>query len=177
MQKVVFGAGCFWCVEAVFQRLRGVISVTPGYAGGERDHPNYYAVANGTTGHAEVIEIVYNPEVISFEILLSVFFAFHDPTTLNRQGNDVGTQYRSAIFYTTLEQKEESVRFIENLEAEKTFANKIVTEVQPLEKFFEAESEHKSYYNNNQDQPYCQFMIDPKIAKLRTKFLHLLKDV
>lgn len=176
MQKVVFGAGCFWCVEAVFQRLRGVISVTPGYAGGEKDNPNYYAVANGTTGHAEVIEVAYDSKVISFDILLSVFFAFHDPTTLNRQGNDVGTQYRSAIFYTTFEQKEESVRFIENLEAEKTFANKIVTEIKPLEKFFEAESEHKNYYNNNQDQPYCQFMIDPKIAKLRTKFSHLLKD-
>lgn len=176
MQTVVFGGGCFWCVEAVFQRLRGVESVTPGYAGGEQDNPNYYAVANGGTGHAEVIQVVFDPSLISFETLLNVFFAFHDPTTLNRQANDVGTQYRSVIFYTTPEQKLESEKFIAQLESDKVFSNKVVTEVKPLEKFFEAEDYHKNYYNNNADQPYCQFMIDPKIAKLRAKFSHLLKS-
>lgn len=174
-QKVVFGAGCFWCVEAVFGRLKGVSSVLPGYAGGKTKNPNYYSVAGGNTGHAEVIEVVYDPAVVSFDTLLSVFFAFHDPTTLNRQVNDIGTEYRSAIFYTTPDQKQEAEKFIEKLEEEKTFANKIVTEVVPLDTFYEAEDYHKNYYENNQDQPYCQFMIDPKIAKLRSKFSHLLK--
>jgi len=174
-ETIVFGGGCFWCVEAVFQRLKGVVSVISGYTGGEMKSPNYYAVAGGSTGHAEVIRVEYDPEVISFDTLLSVFFAFHDPTTLNRQGNDVGTQYRSAIFYTTLEQKGEAEKFIQKLEEEKTFSNKIVTEVVPLDTFYEAEEYHKNYYDNNPDQPYCQFMIDPKIAKLRAKFSHLLK--
>ncbi len=173
-EKIVFASGCFWCVEAVFQRLKGVTSVLPGYAGGNTKNPNYYAVSGGNTGHAEVIQVVYQPEIVSFETLLSVFFAFHDPTTLNRQGNDIGSQYRSAIFYTTEHQKQEAEKFIEKLEEEKTFTNKIVTEIQPLNTFFEAESYHKDYYNNNSDQPYCQVMIDPKIAKLRTSFSHLL---
>ena len=174
-ETIVFGGGCFWCVEAVFQRLNGVSSVLPGYAGGSMPNPNYYAVAGGKSGHAEVIQVVYDPDVVTLDTLLSVFFAFHDPTTLNRQGNDVGTQYRSAIFYTTPEQKEEAEKFIQTLEEEKTFSNKIVTEVAPLDKFYEAEEQHKNYYDNNSDQPYCQFMIDPKIAKLRAKFSHLLK--
>ncbi len=174
-QTIVFGGGCFWCVEAVFQRLKGVSSVLSGYAGGETKNPNYYSVSGGNTGHAEVIQVVYDPQVVSFEVLLSVFFAFHDPTTLNRQGNDMGTQYRSAIFYTTENQKQEAEKFIQKLEEEKTFANKIVTEIKQLDTFYEAESYHKNYYDNNQDQPYCQIMIDPKIAKLRSKFSHLLK--
>lgn len=175
-EQIVFGGGCFWCVEAVFQRLKGVVSVVSGYAGGEGKKPNYYAVAGGETGHAEVIQVIYDPGIISFDILLSVFFAFHDPTTLNRQGNDVGSQYRSSIFYTTPEQKEQTEKFIQKLEEEKTFANKIITEVEPLDTFYEAEGYHQNYYNNNADQPYCQFMIDPKIAKLRSKFSHLLKE-
>lgn len=176
MQTIVFGGGCFWCVEAVFKRLRGVVSIRSGYAGGATENPSYYDVVEGDTGHVEAVELVFDSEVISFDILLSVFFAFHDPTTLDRQGNDVGTQYRSMIFYTREEQKVEAENFIKKLEEDKVFINKILTEIKPLDKFFPAEDYHQNYYDTNPDQPYCQLTIDPKIAKLRAKFLHLLKE-
>lgn len=175
-EKIVFGGGCFWCVEAVFQRLRGVESVVSGYAGGEKENPSYYAVAGGESGHAEVIQVEFDARVIQLEDLLAVFFSSHDPTTLNRQGNDIGSQYRSVIYYTTPEQKEAVEQFIQKLENEKTFSSKIVTEIEPLQKFFVAEGYHQNYYNQNREQPYCQVIIDPKIAKLRKQFSHLLKN-
>ncbi len=175
-QSIIFGGGCFWCVEAVFQRLKGVESVVSGYAGGEKDNPSYFAVSSGNTGHAEVIRVEFDPSVIPFETLLSVFFSSHDPTTINKQGNDVGEQYRSAIFYITENQKLESERFIQQLTEEKVFSRPIVTELKPLGKFFPAESYHQNYYNENKEQPYCQIIIEPKLAKLRAKFAHLLKE-
>ncbi len=174
-QTIVFGGGCFWCVEAVVQRLKGVESVISGYSGGEKENPSYIAVSSGTTGHAEVVKVEFDPAIISLDTLLSVFFSSHDPTTIDRQGNDVGPQYRSAIYYTSEEQKKEIEKFIQNLEDEKTFSGKIVTEVQPLKNFYPAEEYHQNYYNQNKEQGYCQFVIDPKIAKLRAKFSHLLK--
>lgn len=175
-QVAVFGGGCFWCTEAVFERLRGVISVISGYAGGQMDKPSYEDVSSGRTGHAEVIRVEYDPSQIQYSDLLNVFFAMHDPTTLNQQGNDVGTQYRSTIFYTTVEQKTGAEKYIENLESENVFSAPIVTEVKPLDKFFEAEKYHQEYYKNNSNKPYCQVVIDPKIAKLRQKFVKLLKE-
>ncbi|PJE51139.1 MAG: peptide-methionine (S)-S-oxide reductase [Candidatus Yanofskybacteria bacterium CG10_big_fil_rev_8_21_14_0_10_36_16] len=171
-QTVVFGGGCFWCTEAIFKSLKGVISVLPGYAGGTTDNPTYEDVCTGITGHAEVIKIEYNPETISFDDLLTVFFSTHDPTTPNRQGADVGTQYRSAIFYTTGEQKEESEKFIEKLNES---GPKIVTEITKLDKFFEAEDYHKDYYSKNTSDSYCQVVINPKLEKLKKRFSELLK--
>jgi peptide-methionine (S)-S-oxide reductase len=176
MQRVAFAGGCFWCIEAIFKRLRGVVSIESGYAGGHTDTPSYYDVVDGETGHVEAVELVFDTEFISFDILLSVFFAFHDPTTLDRQGNDVGTQYNSVIFYTREEQKIEAENFIKKLEEEKIFIHKILTKIKPLEKFFKAEDYHQNYYDTNPNQPYCQLTIDPKIAKLRAKFSHLLKE-
>src|SRR3989338_3543119 len=177
MQRVAFAGGCFWCVEAVLKRLRGVVSLTSGYAGGRTENPTYYDVVDGNTGHVEAVELIFDSQIVSFDILLSVFFAFHDPTTLDRQGNDVGAQYRSMIFYTTEGQKVEAENFIKKLEKERVFVNKILTEVKALDKFFKAEEYHQNYYETNPNQPYCQLTIDPKIAKLRAKFSHLLKDV
>lgn len=174
-ERVVFGGGCFWCTEAVFQRLRGVISVTPGYAGGQTDNPSYYQVVMKRTGHAEVIEVVYNPQVITFKDLLGVFFGSHDPTTLNRQGNDFGEMYRSVILYTTPEQRYQAQEFIENLAQEQVFDNPIVTAIESLTAFYEAEADHKNYYNQNIQNAYCQVVISPKLAKLRAQFAHLLK--
>jgi len=156
----VFGGGCFWCGEALFQRLRGVQSVTSGYSGEPR---------------AEVIKLEYNPEVISYDTLLSVFFSTHDPTTLNRQGADVGEQYRSAIFYATDQQRKEAEQFIKKLTEDKVFKNPIVTEIKPLDNFNQAEEYHQEYYNRNKNAPYCQLVIDPKIQKLQQKYIHLLK--
>lgn len=175
LETAVFGGGCFWCTEAIFQRLRGVESVESGYAGGHVDNPTYEQVSEGDTGHAESIRIEFDPSRIKYEDLLNVFFATHDPTTLNRQGNDVGTQYRSAIFYVNEEQKKAAEEFIKQLESEKVFDDPIVTEVAKLSKFWPAESYHQRYYNNNQSKPYCQFVISPKIGKLRQKFTPLLK--
>jgi peptide-methionine (S)-S-oxide reductase len=176
MQRVAFAGGCFWCVEAVFKRLRGVVSVESGYAGGFTENPSYYDVVEGNTGHVESVELVFDEEFISFDVLLSVFFAFHDPSTLDRQGNDVGTQYNSVIFYTREEQKIEAEKFIQKLEEDKVFINKILTKIKPLEKFFPAEDYHQNYYDINSNQIYCQLTIDPKIAKLREKFSYLLKE-
>lgn len=176
IQTAVFGGGCFWCTEAIFQRLRGVTSVTSGYSGGHVANPTYEEVSEGTTGHAEAIKIEFDPEQISYKDLLNVFMSTHDPTTKDRQGNDVGTQYRSSIFYMTDEQKNIADNYIKELTEEKIFSRPIVTEVKTFDKFYEAESYHKNYYNQNSNQPYCQFVIDPKIAKLRAKFAPLLKD-
>jgi len=172
----VFGGGCFWCTEAVFGELKGVISVTPGYAGGNAptgaQKPTYEEVCSGKTGHAEVTKIEYDPEKISYADLLTVFFATHDPTTPNRQGNDVGTQYRSIILYTTDKQKSKAEKFIEKLNES---GEKVVTEIKPLEKFYEAENYHKKYYENNSSASYCQVVISPKLEKLKEKFNELLK--
>lgn len=174
-RTAVFGGGCFWCTEAIFQRLKGVEDVVSGYSGGEIDNPSYEQVSGGNTGHAEVIKIEYDPSLISFQDLLNVFFATHDPTTVNRQGNDVGTQYRSAIFFAEPEQKAEAESFIKKLEEEKVYDDPIVTQISPLGKFYPAEDYHQKFYNNNSQYPYCTFVIDPKVAKLREKFKHLLK--
>ncbi len=170
----VFGGGCFWCTEAVFGQLKGVVSVMPGYAGGQIANPTYEQVSSGTTGHAEVIRIQYDPEKIAFKDLLTVFFATHDPTTLNRQGNDIGTQYRSVIFYTTEAQKQAAEEFIKKLNDDPK-SKPAVTEVKPLQAVYEAEDYHKQYYERNKDQPYCQLVISPKMEKLHKRFSELLK--
>ncbi|MBI1839091.1 MAG: peptide-methionine (S)-S-oxide reductase MsrA [Candidatus Colwellbacteria bacterium] len=171
-QVAVFGGGCFWCTEAVFSELNGVISVMPGYAGGKTKNPTYEEVCSGITGHAEVTRVEFDPEMISYGDILTVFFATHDPTTLNRQGNDIGTEYRSIILYTSDEQRIEAEEFIKNFNES---GPKIVTELKPLESFYEAEETHKQYYLKNQSQPYCQVIINPKLNKLRGKFDKLLK--
>lgn len=176
LKTAVFGGGCFWCTEAVFERLKGVESVESGYAGGNMDTPTYEQVSSGNTGHAEVIKVEFDPEMIKFEDLLNVFFSSHDPTTLDRQGNDVGTQYRSAIYYSDDEQKTQAEKYISELDNSGTFDQPIVTELKKLEKFFPAEKYHQKFYDNNRQYPYCTFVIDPKITKLRQKFAHLLKE-
>ncbi|HTY55951.1 MAG TPA: peptide-methionine (S)-S-oxide reductase MsrA [Candidatus Binataceae bacterium] len=174
-EVAVFGGGCFWCTEAVFERLKGVISVKPGFAGGTTENPTYPQVCTGTTGHAEVSRVEYDPQQISYNDLLTVFFATHDPTTLNRQGADVGTEYRSIIFYTAEEQKREAEAFISQLQKSDPTGRPIVTEVRPLTKFYEAEDYHHEYYRNNPYAPYCQVVISPKMEKLNKKFDTLLK--
>jgi peptide-methionine (S)-S-oxide reductase len=175
LATAVFGGGCFWCTEAIFTRLKGVESVESGYSGGHTNNPTYEQVSAGNTGHAEAIRIEFDPSVMQYADLLNVFFATHDPTTLNRQGGDVGEQYRSAIFYTTPVQKQEAEEFIKKLEDEGTFDDPVVTEVAALNNFWPAESYHQRYYEQNRDKTYCQVVINPKIAKLRTKFGSLLK--
>jgi peptide-methionine (S)-S-oxide reductase len=174
-QTIVFGGGCFWCTEAVFQRLKGVKEVKPGYANCNIENPSYEEVASGQSGCAEAAHVVYNPEQISLSVLLDVFFSSHDPTTLNRQGHDVGTQYRSGVYYTSEDQKKEIMDYIHQLERDEVFKNPIVTEVEPLKNYYEAENYHLNYYNNNRNAPYCQVVIDPKIKKLKEKFAPLLK--
>ena len=174
LQTAVFGGGCFWCTEAIFTRLRGVKTVASGYAGGSTANPTYEQVSRGNTGHAEAIQIEFDPQAISYGDLLNVFFATHDPTTPNRQGNDVGPQYRSAVFYASPAQRDEAQAFIAQLTQEGIYNAPIVTEISPLDKFWPAESYHKRYYENHSDQPYCRLVIDPKIAKLRAKFAPLL---
>ena len=172
----VFGGGCFWCTEAVFDELRGVQSVVSGYAGGTTKSPTYEHVCSGQTGHAEVIKIEFDPSQISFRDLMTVFFATHDPTTLNRQGNDTGTQYRSAILYANEEQKQQAATFIQELEAAKTFKNPVVTTLEPLAEFYPAEDYHQKFYANNPYQAYCQYTIPPKMNKLHKQFSQLLKS-
>jgi peptide-methionine (S)-S-oxide reductase len=174
-ETAVFGGGCFWCTEAIFTRLRGVESVESGYAGGTTENPTYEQVCRGNTGHVEAIKIEFDPSVVSYKDLLNVFFATHNPTTLNQQGNDIGTAYRSAVFYTSEDQRDQVKRFIEQLDNDGTFEDPIVTEVSPLTKFYPAESYHQRYYEQNESKPYCSFVISPKIAKLRAKFAPLLK--
>lgn len=175
-ETVVFGGGCFWCTEAVFKMLRGVNQVEPGYAGGQSSHPTYEAVCEGGTGHAEVIKIDYDPSQIAFRDLLTVFFASHDPTTLNRQGNDIGTQYRSIILYTTEGQKTEAEKFIAELNNSHPDGAPITTELKPLVQFFPAEDYHHDYYAQNQRQGYCQIVINPKLEKVQKQFAELLKS-
>lgn len=170
-----FGAGCFWCVEAVFQNLEGVQSVTSGYSGGSVANPTYKEVCNGTTGHAEVCQIVYNPQKISFETLLEAFWGTHDPTTLNRQGNDVGTQYRSAIFYHSEEQKKTAEEYKAQLNKSGAWDKPLVTEIVKFEKFYPAEDYHQNYFNENGQQSYCQFVIRPKVEKFKKQFKDKLK--
>ena len=167
--------GCFWCLEAVYLELRGVLGVQSGYAGGHVPHPSYELVCSGTTGHAEVVQVAFDPDEISYRDLLDVFFTIHDPTTLNRQGNDVGTQYRSAIFYHSPEQRAEAERTIAELAAEKVWDDPIVTEVLPLQEFFPAEAYHRDYFRLHPDQAYCRAVIAPKVAKARKAFLEKLK--
>jgi len=176
LEAATLGAGCFWCVEAVFDDLKGVEDVVSGYAGGHTENPTYRQVCDGTTGHAEVARITFDPTVVSFKEILQVFFAVHDPTTLNRQGNDVGTQYRSAIFYHDETQKHIAEEVIKEVTAEGVYDHPIVTEVVPLEKFWPAEDYHQEYFANNPNQPYCIGVVAPKVAKFRKKFLEKLKS-
>lgn len=169
-EVATFAGGCFWCQEAVFQPLRGVEQVVSGYIGGRMPNPSYQAVCSGMTGHAEAIQLTYDPAVISYRDLLELFFAFHDPTTLNRQGPDEGTQYRSAIFYHSAGQKADAERVIRELEAAGTFDGPIVTQVVPADTFYPAEQYHQDYYRNNPDKAYCRAMITPKVAKLRLQY-------
>lgn len=171
-----FAAGCFWCVEAQFLQLKGVKKVEPGYTGGYLKNPTYKQVSSGTTGHAEACNIIYDPKEISFDELLAAFFTAHDPTQLNRQGNDVGTQYRSAIFYRNSVQKEKAEYYIKKLNSEKVYPSNIVTVVEPLSIFYAAEDYHKDYYNNNPDQPYCKYVIQPKLEKFKKVFKGKLKN-
>jgi len=174
-EVATLAGGCFWCLEAVFDQLRGVVSVESGYMGGKVENPSYSAVCTGRTGHAEVVQITYDPTQVSFQDLLDVFFVIHDPTTLNRQGNDVGTQYRSAIYYHTPEQKDVADKVITALNAERRWNNPIVTEVTPASKFYIAEDYHQEYFANNGREGYCQVVIAPKVAKFRKYYMEKLK--
>ncbi|MCA8999467.1 MAG: peptide-methionine (S)-S-oxide reductase MsrA [Planctomycetaceae bacterium] len=174
-QLATFGGGCFWCTEAVFQSLRGVRSVTSGYAGGETENPTYKEVCTGTTGHAEVIRVEFAPNEISYRDLLEVFFATHDPTTLNRQGNDIGTQYRSVVFAHNGQQADTAEEMIRELDQSGEFPSPIVTEVMPLTNYFPAEDSHQDYFERNPEQSYCQFVVSPKVDKFRRKFAARLK--
>ena len=167
--------GCFWCLEAVYDELKGVESVESGYMGGKTENPSYEAVCSGQTGHAEVVQIGFDPKIVSFKEILEVFFVIHDPTTLDRQGNDLGTQYRSAIFYHSAEQKAAAEQVIANLNAGKIFGDPIVTEVASASKFYLAEDYHQEYFRRNPAQPYCAFIVRPKLAKFRKHFLEKLK--
>ncbi len=173
--KATFGAGCFWCTEAVFLNVKGVEQVVSGYAGGKVKNPTYEQVSTGNTGHAEVTQITYNPTVISYEELLEIFWNTHDPTTLNRQGADVGTQYRSAIFYRTEEEKKTAQAYKTQLDKSGIFKGSIVTEIAPLEDFYLAENYHQNYYALNPNQGYCQYVIRPKVEKFRKQFAGKLK--
>jgi peptide-methionine (S)-S-oxide reductase len=175
LQTATLAGGCFWCLEAVYDELKGVHSVESGYAGGHVDNPSYGAVCSGTTGHAEVVQIKFDPNVVSYRDLLNVFFTIHDPTTLNRQGADVGTQYRSAIFYHDEEQKKVAEEVIRDLNVQKIWDNPIVTEVTKFDKFYVAEDYHQEYFARNTYQPYCQVVVAPKVAKFRKHFLEMLK--
>lgn len=171
----IFAGGCFWCTEAVFQRLKGVENVVSGYTGGTIKNPAYREICTGRTGHAEAIQITFNAQLISYDELLEVFFATHNPTTLNQQGNDKGTQYRSAVFYNNPNQRSKAEAFIKVLDSSLAFEDKIVTEVTAASVFYEAEQEHQDYYNNNQSQLYCQIVISPKVNKLKTYFQNKTK--
>lgn len=173
---ITFGAGCFWCTEAVFLGVKGVEKVVSGYSGGKIKNPAYREVCTGNTGHAEVTQITYNPSVVSYETLLEVFWNTHDPTTLNQQGADIGTQYRSVIFYNSEEEKSIAEAYKKQLDTAGTFKNKIVTEISPLVNFYPAEQDHQNYYALNPNQGYCQFVVRPKVEKFRKQFGTLLKD-
>ena len=165
MNSAIFGAGCFWCIEAIFSQLNGVSEVISGYTGGNIPNPTYEQICSGTTNHVEVCKVIYNPEIISYEKLLKVFFEIHDPTTLNKQGNDIGTQYRSAIFFTDNKQESLAIKFKKSLDDSNAFPSPIITEITKLDVFYDAEEYHQDYYKNNQNQPYCKFVIKPKLDK------------
>lgn len=175
-ETATLGGGCFWCTEAVYKELQGVVNAKPGYSGGTVKNPGYREVCTGRTGHAEVVQITFDPSVVSFSEILEVFFMTHDPTTLNRQGNDVGTQYRSAIFYHSEKQKETAEKVIRLFNEEKVYNNPIVTEVTAFSAFYPAEDYHVDYFENNPNQPYCQYVIVPKMEKFRKIFKEKLKE-
>ena len=170
LQKTTLGGGCFWCTEAIFKELKGIVDIKPGYSGGDVKNPSYKEVCTGNTGHAEVVQITYDPALINFSEILEVHFKTHDPTTLNRQGADVGSQYRSAVFYHTKDQKYTALQIIDQLDKEKIYENPIVTEVIPFEAFYEAEDYHHNYFEQNKNQPYCRFIISPKLDKFKKLF-------
>lgn len=174
-EEIIFGGGCFWCTEAVFKLIKGVVSVTSGYAGGGAEKPTYKQVHTGKTGFIEVVRIEFQPDQTSIKQLLDVFFSSHDPTSLNKQGDDIGEQYKSVIFYTNPKQKDLATEYIKQVNQNGKFTKPIVTEIKPLENFHEAEEDHKDYYANNPDQAYCQIVIDPKLEKVRHEFSNLLK--
>ncbi len=174
-EVATLGGGCFWCLEAVYDQLKGVVSVESGYSGGKTTNPTYREVCSGSTGHAEVVRITFDPAVISFAEILEVFFAIHDPTTLNRQGNDIGSQYRSVIFYHSPAQRAIAEKTIAEITAAKIWDKPIVTEIVPFQRFYIAEDYHQEYFENNPGQPYCQVVVAPKVAKFRQKFLQKLK--
>ncbi len=173
-ETAILGGGCFWCLEAVYQRVKGVEKVESGFSGGYIKNPAYREVTSGRTGHAEVVKITYNPEVLSFEVLLSIFFTIHDPTTLNRQGADVGTQYRSVIFYSNEIQKKVAESVMKQLKETKVYDDPIVTQLAEEAPFYKAEDYHQNYFNNNAQQPYCQVVVAPKVRKFREKFAEWL---
>jgi peptide-methionine (S)-S-oxide reductase len=175
-EVATLAGGCFWCLEAVYDQLKGVDTVESGYIGGETENPTYEAVCSGRTGHAEAVRVTFDPEVISYRELLELFFVIHDPTTLNRQGNDVGTQYRSAIFYHSLDQKEVAESLIATLNEEKLYSAPIVTQVVPATQWYKAEDYHQKYFMRNPFQGYCQFVVGPKVAKFRKQFANRLKS-
>ncbi len=175
LQTTTLGGGCFWCLEAVYEQVQGVQEVVSGYAGGNRPDPTYEQVCTGATGHAEVVQVTYDPEDVSYRELLEIFFDIHDPTTLNRQGADVGTQYRSAIFYHNEAQKESAEEMIQELEASDRWKNPIVTQVQPLDTFYRAEEYHQEYFRKNPNQGYCRMVVAPKVSKFRKHFVAKLK--
>ncbi|MBT8219228.1 MAG: peptide-methionine (S)-S-oxide reductase MsrA [Bacteroidia bacterium] len=176
IDSITLGAGCFWCVEAVFQELKGVIQVESGYSNGDpKIRPSYHEVCSGNTGYVEVLKVSYDPDIISLETLLEVFWYTHDPTTLNRQGNDRGTQYRSGIYYNSEEQNAIADKSRDRIEAEKIYPDPIVTEIVPLENYFSAEQYHQEYYNQNMSNPYCTYVITPKVSKFRLRFKELMK--
>jgi peptide-methionine (S)-S-oxide reductase len=175
LETATLAGGCFWCLEAVFDQLKGVQDVVSGYTGGERPNPTYEQVCSGATGHAEVVQVRFDPSALSFRELLEVFFTIHDPTTLNRQGADVGTQYRSAVFYHSPEQKAAAEEVIRDLNAQKLWNRPIVTEITPISEFYPAETYHQEYFERNPGQGYCQVVVAPKVAKFRSKFLEKLK--
>lgn len=176
MEIATLAGGCFWCTEAIFKRLKGVVTIKPGYGGGDVENPSYEQVSTGETGHAEAIQIEFDPAQIGFDKILDIFWHTHNPTTLNQQGNDIGTQYRSAIFYHDEKQKEIALKSKEELEKEGIYKDPIVTEIVPFKNFYEAESYHKDYYDKNNDKPYCTFVINPKIKKLLEKYSKEVKE-
>lgn len=175
LQTATFGAGCFWCIETIFSRLIGVDSVISGYTGGDNENPTYDEVCSGSTNHAEVVKVEFDPSLVSYETLLQVFFTIHDPTTLNRQGNDVGSQYRSVAYFEDDEQKAAILAAIETLTASREFSDPIVTEVSPTTTFYAAESYHQNYFENNLENRYCQLVVAQKVQKFLATFAHLLK--
>ena len=175
MKKATVGSGCFWCTEAVFQQLEGITAVVSGYTGGHIKNPAYREVCEGRTGHAEVVQLTYDPEIVSYDTILAVFWKTHDPTTLNRQGNDVGTQYRSVIYYHDEEQRQLAQEYKDKLNASDAYSAPIVTEISPLDTFYPAEEHHQNYYNNHPEQGYCSFVVRPKVEKFKQVFGDKLK--